>query len=187
MLSPGSQEQARSRSRPPSKSRSRVAIAWLAVAAVITVATLAGRHARAGGSGKEAADDRAALAASIDLVRSIVPPEAYDAMLEQMYQQMSASMQQAGAGAGIPADKQKDLRAAVKECLPYDDLLSWTAGVYSKHFTRKEIDDVAGFYRTPTGKKMARLMPTLTGEVGGKLGPLLMTRLPDALKRHGLQ
>ena len=190
MLSPGSEEQAPTKLRPRklllrSRARRRVGIGLLVVTAVMTVATLVGR--RAGGAGKEPADDKAALAASIDLVRSIVPPEAYDAMLEQMYQQMSASMQQAGGGAGIAADKQKDLRAAVKECLPYEDLLSWTAGVYTKHFTRKEIDDVAGFYRTPTGKKMARLMPTLTGEVGAKLGPLLMTRLPDALKRHGLQ
>jgi hypothetical protein len=140
------------------------------------------------GSGSAVAgDDGAAMTASLELVRSIVPPEAYDAMLDQMYQQMSASMQQAGGGAAIPADKQKALRAAVKECLPYDDLLSWTAGVYTKHFSKKEIDDVAGFYRTTTGKKVARLMPTLTGEVGAKIGPLLMTRLPEALKKHGLQ
>ena len=185
MLNP--RRKARSRSQSPGTT----ALVGFALAALATVATLAGAAvvtaAVPAGTGKEAGEDKGAMAASVDLVRSIVPPEAYDAMLEQMYQQMSASMQQAGGGAGVPAAKQKDLRAAVKECLPYDDLLSWTAGVYSKHFTRKEIDDVAGFYRTPTGKKMARLMPTLTGEVGAKLGPLLMTRLPGALKRHGLQ
>jgi hypothetical protein len=152
---------------------------------VTFVATLAGTRSVA--VAKDPGDGSAAMTASIDLVRSIVPPEAYDAMLDQMYEQMSASMQQAGGGAAIPADKQKGLKAAVKECLPYDDLLSWTAGVYTKHFTKKEIDDVAAFYRTGTGKKLARLMPTLTGEVGAKLGPLLMTRLPEALKKHGLQ
>jgi hypothetical protein len=108
-------------------------------------------------------------------------------MLDLMYQQMSASMQQAGGGAGIPPEKQKALKAAVKGCLPYNDLLSWTAGIYSKHFSKKEVDDVATFYRTGTGKKLARLMPVLTGEVGAKVAPLLMTRLPEALKKHGLQ
>jgi len=146
----------------------------------------AGAFARAAG-GKDPGDGQAATPASIDLVRSIVPPEAYDAMLELMYEQMSASMQQAGGGAGIPPDKQKALKAAVKECLPYEDLLNWTAGIYSKHFSKKEVDDVATFYRTGTGKKLARLMPVLTGEVGAKVAPLLMTRLPEALKKHGLQ
>ena len=128
-------------------------------------------------------DDRAAV---IQLMHAIVPKPAYDAMLDQMYAQMSATMAQMG-GKAVPAAKQKALKAAVMEAMPYDDLVAWSADVYMKHFTRKEIDDVAGFYRTPTGKKMARLMPTLTGEVGARLGPLLMTRLPDALKRHGLQ
>ena len=166
--------------------RTLLVTSLLVVFSATFVGTLAGTWAVAV-AGKEGGDGSAAMTASLELVRSIVPPEAYDAMLDQMYQQMSASMQQAGGGGALPADKQKALKAAVKECLPYDDLLSWTAGVYTKHFTRKEIDDVAGFYRTGTGKKLARLMPTLTGEVGGKIGPLLMTRLPEALKKHGLQ
>ena len=107
-------------------------------------------------------------------------------MLSQMYAQMSAGMEQAG-GQPLPADKRKALEAAVQEVLPYDDLVSWSADVYTKHFTRKEIDDLAAFYRTPTGAKVARLLPTITGEVGAKIGPLMMTRLPAALKKHGLQ
>ncbi len=164
----------------------RTAIVTSLLIAASFVGTLIGTRAVAI-AGKEPADSGGAMTASLELVRTIVPPEAYDAMLDQMYQQMSASMQQAGGGGAIPADKQKALKAAVKECLPYNDLLTWTAGVYTKHFSKKEIDDVADFYRTGTGKKLARLMPTLTGEVGGKLGPLLMTRLPEALKKHGLQ
>jgi uncharacterized protein len=166
--------------------RLKMISAALVVAGSLT-GLVVGAYALAAGDKDATGDGKSALAASMDLVRSILPPEAYEAMLDQMYQQMSISMQQAGGGAALPASKQKDLKAAVIECLPYDDLLSWTAGVYSQHFTKKEIDDVAGFYRTPTGKKMARLMPVLTGEVGAKIGPLLMTRLPAAMKKHGLQ
>jgi len=128
-------------------------------------------------------DDKAA---SLELMKSIVPRGAYDAMLEQMYAQMSATMQQIG-GKPIPASKQKALKEAVQECMPYDDLVNWSADVYAKHFTRKELDDLAAFYKTPTGKKLAATLPTLSGEVGAKMAPLMMTRLPAALKKHGIE
>ena len=124
--------------------------------------------------------------ATVALMRQIMPPEAYDAVLDQMYQQMSASMKQAGGGTMSPK-QQKGMKAAVKEALPYDDLLTWTGEIYAKHFTKKEIDDIAAFYATPTGKKVARMLPALSGEMGAKMGPLLMTRLPAALKKHGVE
>jgi len=139
-----------------------------------------GAWALAEGAGKE---DKAA---TLELMRTIVPRGAYDSMLDQMYQQMSATMQQMG-GKGIPASKQKALKEAVQECMPYDDLLNWSADVYTKHFTRKEIDDLATFYKTPTGKKLSSLLPTLSGEVGAKIAPMLMNRLPAALKKHGIE
>jgi len=124
--------------------------------------------------------------ATMALMRQIMPPEAYDAVLDQMYQQMSASMKQAGSGSMTPK-QQKGMKAAVKEALPYEDLLTWTGEIYAKHFTKKEIDDIAAFYATPTGKKVARLLPELSGEMGAKMGPLVMTRLPAALKKHGVE
>ena|SRR5688572_3395499 len=124
--------------------------------------------------------------ATVALMRQIMPPEAYDAVLDQMYQQMSAGMKQAGGGT-ISPKQQKGMKAAVKEALPYEDLLTWTGEIYAKHFTKKEIDDIATFYATPTGKKVARLLPALSGEMGAKMGPLLMTRLPAALKKHGIE
>ena len=130
-----------------------------------------------------AKDDKGAV---IELMHSIVPKAAYDAMLDQMYTQMSASMQQMG-GEGFTVGKKNALKAAVQESLPYDDLISWTADVYTKHFNRKEIDDLAAFYKTPTGKKFASKLPALTGELGTKMTPILMTRLPAALKKRGIE
>lgn len=130
-----------------------------------------------------AKDDKAA---TMELMRSVVPRAAYDAMLDQMYQQMSMSMQQMG-GKAIPAAKQKALKEAVQECMPYEDLLTWSTEVYMKHLTRKEIDDLAAFYKTPTGKKVSSLLPKLSGEVGAKMAPILMTRLPAALKKRGIE
>ena len=128
-------------------------------------------------------DDRAATQ---ELMRSVVPRAAYEAILEQTYTQMSATMQQMG-GKPIPASKQKALRDAVAECMSYDDLVNWSTDVYLKHFTRKEIDDLAAFYRTPTGKKVAGTLPQLSGEIGAVMAPLMMTRMPAALKKRNLE
>jgi uncharacterized protein len=130
-----------------------------------------------------AKDDRAATQ---ELMRSVVPKAAYEAILEQTYTQMSATMQQMG-GKPIPVSKQKALREAVAECLPYDDLVSWSTEVYLKHFTRKEIDDLAAFYRTPTGKKVAATLPKLSGEIGAVMAPLMMNRMPAALKKRNFE
>lgn len=128
-------------------------------------------------------DDRAA---TLELMRTVVPRSAYESMLTQMQAQMLAGMEQAG-GQPVPADKRKALDAAVREVLPYDELISWSADVYTKHLSRKEIDDLAAFYATPTGKKVAALLPTISGEIGAKMGPLMMTRLPEVMKKHGLR
>lgn len=128
-------------------------------------------------------DDRAATQ---ELMRSVVPRAAYEAFVEQTYTQISATMQQTG-GKPIPVSKQQALKEAVRECLPYDDLVTWSTDVYQKRFTRKEIDDLAAFYRTPTGKKAAAALPTLSGEIGAVMAPLMMTRMPAALKKRNLE
>ena len=87
-------------------------------------------------------DDKGAV---VELMHAILPKSAYDAMLDQMYTQMSASMQQAG-GEGMTVGKKNALKAAVQESLP-----------------------------------------ALTGEVGAKMTPILMTRLPAALKKRGIE
>jgi hypothetical protein len=74
----------------------------------------------------------------------------------------------------------------VREVMTYDELVQWSADVYVKHFTLKELEDLAKFYRTPTGKKAARLLPKLGGEIGAIFGPLIMQRMPAAMKKHGL-
>ena len=128
-------------------------------------------------------DDRAAV---IQMMHTVIPKSAYDAMLDQMYTQMSAAMQQSG-GKAIPPAKLKSLKAAVQECMPYEELVGWNADIYTKHFTRKEIDDLAAFYGTPTGKKFASKLPALSGDLAQKMMPILMTRLPAAMKKHGLE
>ena len=114
-----------------------------------------------------AKDDRAATQ---ELMRSVVPRAAYEAIRRADVH--------ADVGDDAADGRQADPRRAsrrrsgrpLQECMPYDDLVSWSTDVYLKHFTRKEIDDLAAFYRTPTGKKAAATLPKLSGEIGAADG-----------------
>jgi uncharacterized protein len=118
------------------------------------------------------------------LVAIVVPRDAYERTITQVMQQMIAAMR--AQGQTIPADGEPKLKAAVLEVLPYDELIVWNAEVYAKHFSDKELDDLIRFYKTPTGKKAAKILPDLMGEVGAKMGQIMPARLPAALKKHGL-
>ena len=120
----------------------------------------AGAWALAQGTAK---DDKVAV---VELMHTILPKPAYEAMLDRMYTQMSQTKCSRWASGGYDErEEEVAQKEAVQECLTYDELVSWTGDVYTKHFTRKEIDDLAAFYKTPTGKKLAAALPTLSGEI----------------------
>lgn len=114
----------------------------------------------------------------------VTPQETYQAMIAQMTKQMLASMAQSGAK--VPPDTESKMGKAVVEALPYNDLANWTVDVYATRFTTDEIRQLITFYKTPVGKKASRMLPEISGEVGQKMGPILMQRLPAAMKKVGL-
>ncbi len=121
---------------------------------------------------------------TMELVQLVTPQESYQAMITQMTTQMLASMQ--GAGGKVPPDAQGKMARAVADALPYNDLATWTVEIYSAKFTTEEIKQLIAFYKTPVGKKAAKLLPEISGEVGKKMGPILMQRLPVSMKKVGL-
>ena len=130
------------------------------------------------------AEAQGSLKKAKQLVAIVVPRDAYERTITQVMQQMMAAMR--AQGQVIPADGEPKLKAAVLEVLPYDEMIVWNAEVYAKHFNDKELDDLIRFYKTPTGKKAAKVLPDLMGEVGAKMGQIMPARLPAALKKHGL-
>ncbi len=60
--------------------------------------------------------------------------------------------------------------------LNYEDIKKEYADLYLEYFTPAEIKELIAFYRTETGKKIARLQPTL-GVRGAKIGE-------NAVKKH---
>lgn len=137
----------------------------------------------AGSGGRAAAD--ADPKVTMELVQLVTPLETYQGIINQMNQQMLASMQQSGAK-GMPPDAAAKMGKAVAEVLPYKDLTAWTVEIYSARFTTEEIRQLIAFYKTPVGKKAARMLPEISGEVGKKMGPIMMQRMPAALKKYGL-
>ena len=121
---------------------------------------------------------------ALELVRLVTPREAYDAMIKQMIDNMLPALQQQSGN--LPADVGDRMKKAVHEVIGYDEMIDWTADVWSTRFTVGEMRELIAFYKKPLGKKITRLMPELAGEVGKKIGAIMPQRLPAALKKHGL-
>ena len=66
--------------------------------------------------------------------------------------------------------------------------------IYNKYFTHEEIKRLYAFYQTDLGQKVIRTMPKATSEAmvageawGQSLGPEIMQRLQEAVKREGIE
>ena len=51
--------------------------------------------------------------------------------------------------------------------------------IYARHFTAQELHEIIGFYRTPTGSKVLRMMPQLSAEVAA----MITSHMPDFYTR----
>lgn len=122
---------------------------------------------------------------ALELTHLVMPKDVYNALLDQLMTNMSASMQQAGAKIS-PKDASK-LKAVVAEVLPYDELVQWNVDIYAGKFTADELKELIKFYGTPVGKKAAKLLPEISGEVGKKVGTVIVQRMPAAMKKAGIQ
>lgn len=131
------------------------------------------------------AKKRTNLDAANELVRLITPRSMYDDMMRKMVDGMIPAMSMQ-TGQAISDEKKTKLLLAVNEAIPYDEMIQWNAQVYAELFTVDELDGLLRFYRTPIGKKLAKMQPELMGRVGQKMGQVMPTRLPAALKKHGL-
>lgn len=155
---------------------------FLVATLVISVASLAPLRARAEAAAPPAAADRKT---ATEVCQLILTPDTYATMIDQMSVQMAAALQQQ-TGHGTVADARDKIKKAVTEAVPYDEVIGWNADLYASRFSTDELKQLAAFYRTPVGKKAARLQPEVSAEVGKKMGPILMERLPGALKKQGI-
>jgi hypothetical protein len=126
----------------------------------------------------------ASEATALKLSRLVVSKETYREMLKQMLGGMVNGLK--AQGQTFTPDKQKKLEAVLNEALPYDDILALNAKIYGARFSDKELEDVIAFYETPTGAKLIKELPGITGEAMQKVSEILPQRLPVLMKKHGL-
>jgi uncharacterized protein len=121
---------------------------------------------------------------AMQLSRIVLSKDGYQDLIKQSALGIVAGVK--SQGQELPKDFAKKMEAVVAEALPYEELLAFNAQVYGSRFSDKELQDLIAFYKTPTGSKLVRLLPAISGEVGQKLGVLLPQRLPALMKKHGL-
>ena len=66
--------------------------------------------------------------------------------------------------------------------------------IYHKYFTTAELKEMVAFYKTPTGSKMAALLPQVTQEGmlagqqhGQSLGPIIQKRIMERFEEEGIE
>jgi len=73
-------------------------------------------------------------------------------------------------GRSVTAEEQDRVRGifrdALAEFLTPEAWVEASAAVYAEHLTAAELDDLAAFYRTPTGSKLLSLQEELTNQLG---------------------
>lgn len=129
---------------------------------------------------------KSAQAASSDSVamqlsRLVLSKDNYSAMIKQVMQGMMQA-------SGQPADAKTEakLEAVILEALPYNEMLQFNAKVYGSRFKDSELQDIITFYKTPTGAKLVKEQPNISGDVGQLMGKIIPERLPALMKKHGL-
>jgi hypothetical protein len=134
------------------------------------------------------ADQQARHRAVLELVQEITPRDIFQRMMSQMYdamgQQLEAQMRREGVT--LPPDYNAKLKRVMDSVMSYDEMMQWSAEIYAKRFTLDEIHGLRDFYHSPLGQKMVRQMPEIMTDVMGKVGNIIATRMPAAMRKEGL-
>jgi hypothetical protein len=74
-----------------------------------------------------------------------------------------------------------EMKAFLEKYMGWSAIKDDMAKIYAKHYTADEIKELNAFYKTPVGKKTARLMPKLSKE-GAQLGQSKINAHMDELQ-----
>ncbi len=90
-------------------------------------------------------------------------------VMQQMFQQMRAmsreEMKDRKAQAGSEDMAKADALAdKIMKEFSVSDMLDDMIPVYQKHLSKSDVDEMIKFYSTPTGQKILRELPAMTGE-----------------------
>jgi hypothetical protein len=132
-----------------------------------------------------------APASKEDVERYLQAVHSHD-MMQKIMETMAKSMQQMTHERYLK-DKDKlppDFEARTNKMMndmmkdmPFDEMMQAMVPTYQKHFTKGDIDALVAFYTSPTGQKLLRETPTITGEAMTAMMPILRQHM-DAMSRR---
>ncbi len=130
-------------------------------------------------------DERQAV---MELMMNLMSRDSFEKRMEQVREQMLAQVSEVAAQQkrSLPYDASERMQRAMKNAISYEDILYLTADAYVKHFTAAEIREIAGFYTTPVGRKLARLQPEIMADIMPKISDTINDRVLKAMQREGL-
>lgn len=101
-----------------------------------------------------------------------------DAMAKPMHQMMHEQYQRDKDK--LPSDFEARTNKMIDDYLrqfPWDEILQSMVPVYQKHFTKGDIDQLVAFYSSPTGQKLLKELPAITGESMQVMMPLMQRQI----------
>jgi len=132
-----------------------------------------------------------APASKEDVERYLDAVHSHD-MMEKIMETMAKSMQQMTYERylrdkdKLPADFEartnKMMNAMMKD-MPFDEMIQAIVPTCQKHFTKGDMDALVAFYTSPTGQKLLRETPAITGEAMTAMMPIMRQHM-DAMNRR---
>jgi len=126
-----------------------------------------------------------------DIVRYLDVIHSHD-MMKQIMQAMSKPMhdmvhqQFIKDQDKLPPDFESRMTRVIDDMfnnMPFDDMMQAMVPVYQKHFTHGDVEALIAFYSAPTGQKVLREMPAITGEAMQSMMPIMRKQMEAMTQR----
>jgi len=127
-------------------------------AAVAAAVPLAAQEARPAGPAPRPAQLRRLLAATGE-----------EKLVRDMSAEMLASARGAAESAAKATGKPVQGLATIEAAYEPGRLMDIVGSVYASHFSAAEVDEMIGFWESPTGRRLARLQPQIVEETRAAL------------------
>jgi len=132
-----------------------------------------------------APEDRAAV---IGLMHTFMPRTTFEGLMQQVRDEMFTQVNDFARrqNKSLPSDASERMQRAVRNSVSYEEIVTLTAEAYMKHFSPDEIRQIADFYNTSVGRKLARVQPEIMGDIMPKITNNINARVLEAMRKDGL-
>ncbi len=143
------------------------------------------------------------LLSSLALAACVALPTLPAAAEEPSMEALAIELMNLSGAEGVAEQTVQVLAAQIRSAYPLVKEETWTevlatldaneveasmAAVYTQHFTRKELEELIAFYKSPIGRRLVQLLPTVVQAsmaAGAEWNQRKGTEIVEALKARG--